>query len=204
MKLSGQPTSHAARKFALWSVGVLALLVLFIWAIPKGADINAAVPGTRPDQAAFESERAVFAKRYRDADTEMRKSAVFSEAAERAVAIFKPTQGTLSSWRGTLKEVTTDEGGARAFVVIESELSGLTVGYRTWNNALSDISDKTAIAKGSAVYKQLIDLKPGAAVIFSGRVIGDRIRGIKEVSLTESGAMRAPEFLLRFSSITKG
>src|SRR6266540_3791495 len=88
-------------------------------------------------QIEFEKLRASLPKQYKAADTQMRKSAVFQDASQRSVSAIQAIGGAAKNWRGKLVELTTDQGGEAAYIVIESEVDGFKVQYRTWNNFLS-------------------------------------------------------------------
>jgi hypothetical protein len=70
------------------------------------------------------------------------------------------------------------------------------------NNGFSDalMSQPTLIPVGSPVWSSAVHLKEGDRVRFSGRFLPGSDY-INEVSLTTSGSMADPEFLMHFISI---
>ena len=72
---------------------------------------------------------------------------------------------------------------------------------KTWNNTLSDIGDHTLIATNSPLYGPVSQLREGQSVRFSGELVRDSLDCFKEGSLTVSGAMTEPEFIIRFTDI---
>lgn len=166
---------------------------------------TAAAAAAQPaGQIALERIRAGAVQPYNAADTQMKKSLVLRQAGSDSFNLVKGARGAVKDWRGKLVELTTDRGGEHAYVIIESSAAqGFKVRYRTWNNALSDLTDKTAIRVGTPLYAQLAELKPGDEVVFSGTFIPDKATFLKDASLTEAGTIQEPEFLMRFTSIRK-
>lgn len=175
-----------------------------LMALVAGVWIAAGSQAQPIQQIALEKIRAGAVQPYGAADTEMRKSLVFRQAGSDSFSIVKESRGAVKDWRGKLVELLTDRGGERAYVIIESSaVQGFKVRYRTWNNALSDHMDKTAIRVGTPLYAQLADLKPGDDVVFSGNFIPDKATFLKDASVTEAGSIQRPELLMRFTSIKK-
>ena len=77
--------------------------------------------------------------------------------------------------------------------------SGIAV--KTWNNSFSDIAHKTLIEPGTGMFNVLAALKKGQKVKFSGQFFESDVDCVFESSLTLSGAMNTPEFIMRFRSI---
>jgi hypothetical protein len=153
-----------------------------------------------PNQVEFEKNLIVFEETFNKAEGEIAKSKVYRNQASYLRNYLK--QGNISNWEGIIDKIETTEGGDFACVYIKA-LNGRYITYRTWNNTLSDSGDNTMIALNSKVYKQLERLKEGDQVVFSGSFIPDNKKGFKEISLTESGFVTHPEFLIHFQSISK-
>ncbi|MDP2209177.1 MAG: hypothetical protein Q8K98_10475 [Bacteroidota bacterium] len=145
-------------------------------------------------QRLFESKRASFWKNYNIALNEIKKSQIFNEANNWTASNY--SYGTY--WRGTIKQLSTDKGGSKVDISIESTQSGFTVEYRT---SMSFFEDKSMIRSGTAVYNQLSDVAVGDEVFFVFSFIPDKERSIREGSLTESGSMYKPEFIVDFTEI---
>jgi hypothetical protein len=100
-------------------------------------------------------------------------------------------RGRLINWVGVLDTLaTTGDGDAYiAITVPEREVT-----LSTWNNSISDMTDKTLIKHGSPLYETLAEMEVGDVVIFSGQIKSEK-------SLTEAGSIAAPDFAVRFSAI---
>jgi hypothetical protein len=141
-------------------------------------------------EAAFISSIARFADEYQAAPNELKKSAV----AQRRAAELKKLLGNDAravDWLGVIENMGTT-GNGNAHVVIKLT-SNITV--KTHNAELFDSGDKTLIRHGSALFEKLANMSDGQTVRFSGRLLD-------EVSLTESGRMLEPEFMMRFTDIS--
>lgn len=103
------------------------------------------------------------------------------------------------NWVGKLKTLTTNGDGWGVLVV--SITPQITVG--TMLNSWADVKDKTLINPKSSVYTAAAKLKEGDTVSFSGVFAKGDADCFGEKSLTMSGAMMRPEFVLKFTSIGK-
>lgn len=100
-------------------------------------------------------------------------------------------RGRLVNWVGVLDTLgTTGEGDAYISISVPDR----DVTFSTWNNDISDISDKTLIKHGSPLYEALAEMEVGDPVIFSGQIKSEK-------SLTEAGSIAAPDFAVRFSEV---
>jgi len=97
----------------------------------------------------------------------------------------------VSGWTGVISGMDTT-GAGKAYVSIAVPRSPVT--FQTWNNDISDAGNNTLIPSSSPLYQALADMAKGMAVVFSGKLV-------KEASMTESGGMEEPEFIIRFTSI---
>ena len=118
----------------------------------------------------------------------------------RQQAICSALQGqSASGWIGKVAYLSTNGDGKG---VITLELApGLQVS--TWNNALSDYSDKTLIDPDTQFFKSLVAMKRGDPVRFSGSFFPSNLDCVGEQSVTLAGSMKNPVFTMRFSSIRK-
>lgn len=131
-----------------------------------------------------------YAEKYKNADNELKKSSVWKErsSALRKIPITKNGE----KFSGILDDMgTTGNGDAYIVVRIDDEVT-----LSTWNNAFSDISDKTLIKNGSKEYTALSAMKKGDAIAFSAQIKMDG-KGI-----TEEGKMTEPDFATRFTNIS--
>lgn len=118
----------------------------------------------------------------------------------RQQAICSALQGqSASGWIGKVAYLSTNSDGRG---VITLELApGLQVS--TWNNDISDYSDKTLIDPDSQFFKTLALMKRGDTVRFSGGFFPSNLDCVSEQSVTLAGSMKSPVFTMRFSSIRK-
>lgn len=115
-----------------------------------------------------------FCNEYDAQPNEIKKSAVFR--ASRAVL---EGPGPIKNWTGTLKSISTNQGGSRATLKIR-------IGS-------SDVADRD-IALGSPVYAAASEMVEGQAVTFSGR-------NLKDFNLTERGKVCEPNFEIRLTAL---
>lgn len=139
-----------------------------------------------------------YAEQFRKASNELQESTLRDQ---RRVAMMDAlnSERVIKGWKGTLQKLETNTEGK---AIISVRLSP-TIKLVTWNNALSDMADQTMIEKGTAPYTALANMSVGDAVEFSGSFLSSGQDGVRETSLTIRGAMTAPDFLFRFSDISK-
>jgi hypothetical protein len=101
------------------------------------------------------------------------------------------------NWDGKVYSLSSNGDGKG---VIEL-LIGPDVYVKTWNNALSDIGDRTLIEPASPAFRSAVVLKEGGMVRFSGTFLRSDTDCIKEPKVTMGGSMTEPEFIFRFSDI---
>jgi hypothetical protein len=105
---------------------------------------------------------------------------------------------TITDWVGTIQELSTN-GDGKGILAISL---GSDVSVKTWNNALSDIGDRTLIDPNSTLFQTLTSMKVGQTVHFSGNFFRSDSDCIRETSMTMHGSITEPEFLFRFTSVT--
>ncbi len=174
---------------------------------PPQGQASAPVAASAPAEVAppsaqdrFEQARVALEKAYNDAPNEIKKSAVFNQANETTVKLAGQEGFVAKNWHGVVSQISTDQGGAHAFLVIKSGL-GYPVTYKTTQMTAFDVG--TAIRRGTPMYEKLGALSDGDRVVFTAQFIRDRARGLREVSLTEEGSLSEPEFLVKFQDIKK-
>jgi hypothetical protein len=154
-------------------------------------------------QSEFESKRDKFNREYHEAINEIKMSAVWVEANKWTKEFGDRVGWKIENWHGRILKISTNQGGDTVAIGIASSVYGTRILYRTWDNFLSDIGDETIPTKGSKIYNQVAELKVGDTVHFSAELLRDSTKGIREISLTESGSLREPEFIVRFTDISK-
>ena len=105
----------------------------------------------------------------------------------------------VSGWIAKVADQSTN-GDGKGVVTLELAPN---LQVSTWNNAVSDFSDKTLIDPESQLFKSLAAMKRGDTVRFSGDFFPSKVDCVREMSVTLAGSMRSPVFTMRFSSIRK-
>jgi hypothetical protein len=197
-KFAARPLSS----FSPAELGRAAVGFLLLGAIGAGAwwalgSHRVALPASPLDQVRFVSTIESFRQVYKTAANDL----VAAKArSDRGVALCKvASKFDANGWTGRVADLTTNGDGLG---VIEIAI-GDDVSVRTWNNSLSDISAKTMFPIGSELFKIASGLKVGDAVKFSGMFMPGARDCLGEVSMTDSGSMNTPSYVLRFSALSK-
>lgn len=104
---------------------------------------------------------------------------------------------TATNWTGVIESVGANgEGKAHVTIDIADDLK-----ISTWNNSFSDISDNTLIPTSSKFFDNLVSLKKGDPVTFSGTFLRDNNSCLKKGNLTQFFYGIDPKFMFRFSDI---
>jgi hypothetical protein len=103
----------------------------------------------------------------------------------------------VQDWVGTVERRTTNNEGRGVLYIRLSE----HVVLKTWNNAFSDLQDRTLVDPNSSVFQAMSRLPEGTHVRFSGRFIRSATDCVREASVTLRGSMTAPEFIFRFEAL---
>lgn len=148
-----------------------------------------AAPTMPQDQIAFLQTIMKYKEAYKDAGNDLKKSSVRRQRDEEVNGMLPGN--AINNWTGTLSDLGTNSDG-NAYISIE--VKGYPVSFKTWNNALSDIGSDTLIPNGSDLYNRVAAMDEGQPVRFSGRLLN-------ESSITETGSMLEPEYIVRFVDI---
>lgn len=105
--------------------------------------------------------------------------------------------GRVSGWTGEIVRLSSNNEGKGVVSIRLAE----GVLMKTWNNALSDLGDRTLIETSSPLFARVAVLAVGQKVRFSGDLVRDDLDCFKEGSLSVGGAMTEPEFIIRFTDI---
>lgn len=166
-------------------------------AVPTSAIKSTASP-LPEQQASFIAAISDYKTHFDSAGNELQQSILRDE---RRMAILKALGGQLRAegWSGTLRKLeTNNDGDAVVTVRVASNID-----LATWNNAISDVLHSTLIEKGTPLYATLVNMSVGDKVRVSGNFIRAEADGLFEQSITIHGAMTAPEFLFKFTDISK-
>lgn len=157
---------------------------------------GAVAQGPAPDsQQRFLALVDRFAEAYRRAPNDMARGAV---RPERARALCDAVRGlAVRGWMGTVETLSSTNDGRGVLALRLND----QVTVKTWNNSLSDSGDRTLIASGTPLFAAASALRKGQRVVFDGRFVAHRDDCIRESSMTVSGAMNDPEFVIRFTAL---
>ena len=150
------------------------------------------------EQKVFCEAVSDFVSQYKAAPNELKKSAVRVARKQKLQELLATLQ--FNGWIGELTDMgTTSDGSA----YISVKLEGTSLKVQTWNNGVSDISEKTLIPVNSPLFNAISDLNKGIRVRASGQFVADDQDYIGEQSLTENGSMTKPEFTVHFTQVEK-
>jgi hypothetical protein len=158
--------------------------------------------------------------RYSKADNDLQYKEIW-ERRERGICEKLP-DGTMTDWIGKVESLGINlldpENSANINIQISERkafflFTTSAVYVQTLVGPLADSAaairigenPKTAIIKGSPLYDQLVSLKKGDKILFSGQLVKDLVPGacFYEMSLSTNGKIRWPEYVARFTSIKK-
>jgi hypothetical protein len=132
---------------------------------------------------------------YHAGANEMAKGAARPTRAKEICKVLKDFQ--VSNWLGEIETLSSNSDG---WGVLSIQIAQ-GISLKTWNNAISDMVDKTLIDPESAVFKQAVGLKKGQKVNFSGQFSRNSTDCVREGSLTLKGSLTQPEFIFRFADL---
>jgi len=131
------------------------------------------------------------------AETDLQESVALRARDKQLCALLTGNKAT--NWTGIVNNVGAN-GEGKAYVYIEIADK---VKVMTWNNAFSDISDDTLIPTSSKFFDKLVAMKKGDLVTFSATLLKSSNSCLKKGNLTEFFYGQRPEFIARFSDVTK-
>jgi hypothetical protein len=131
------------------------------------------------------------------AETDLQESVALRARDKQLCALLTGNKAT--NWTGIVNNVGAN-GEGKAYVYIEIAEK---VKVMTWNNAFSDISDDTLIPTSSKFFDKLVAMKKGDLVTFSATLLKSNNSCLKKGNLTEFFYGQRPEFIARFSDVTK-
>jgi hypothetical protein len=118
--------------------------------------------------------------------------------AEHSLAICKSLPRlSVVNWVGKIEKLSSNSDGNGVLEISLADVARV----ETWNNDLSDISDHTLINPSSSLFAVLAQMKLGDQVLFSGTFIPSELDCVEEHSLSLSGSMTDPEFIIHFASV---
>ena len=106
---------------------------------------------------------------------------------------------SVEGWVGKIHRHTIIRDGWGVLSII----IGPDVYVHTWNDTMSDVMHLTLIEPHSRLFSSASALKKDDDVVFSGRFFQSDVDCIHELRMTLAGSMRAPAFIMRFTSVAK-
>jgi hypothetical protein len=131
------------------------------------------------------------------AETDLQESVALRARDKQLCALLTGNKAT--NWTGIVNNVGAN-GEGKAYVYIEIADK---VKVMTWNNSFSDIIDDTLIPTSSKFFDKLVAMKKGDLVTFSATLLKSSNSCLKKGNLTEFFYGQRPEFIARFSDVTK-
>ncbi len=163
---------------------------------PVVARIKAA-PKMPADQDALVQINQMVRVKWKEAGNDLQRGALRPWRSKATCLNIKTTAA--KNWVGTLETLSTNNDG-KGVVSIKI---GDDIAVKTWNNSLSDIASDTLIDPSSSLYQQIATLNEGDTVIFSGRFFQSDVDCLQEGSVTLSGSLSDPEYIMKFEDIRK-
>jgi len=152
----------------------------------------------------YPADQAKFVKVIEDAkseidaaETDLQKSVALRARDKQLCALLSGNKA--NNWTGIINNVGAN-GEGKAYVYIEIADN---VKMKTWNNAFSDISDNTLIPTSSKFFDKLVAMQKGDLVTFSASFLRSDNSCLKKGNLTEFFYGQRPEFVVKFSDVTK-
>lgn len=131
------------------------------------------------------------------AETDLQESVALRGRDKQLCALL--TGNRAVDWTGIIKNIGAN-GEGKAYVDIEI---AERVQIKTWNNAFSDIRDDTLIPPSSKFFDDLVAMTKGDLVTFSATLLKSSNSCLKKGNLTEFFYGKNPEFIVKFSDISK-
>jgi len=132
-----------------------------------------------------------------DSETDLQRNVALRARDKELCATLGNSKAT--KWTGLIKNVGAN-GEGKAYVAIEI---ANRIKIMTWNNAFSDFSDNTLIPESSSMFNNLVAMKKGDLVSFSATFLKSSNSCLTKGNLTEAFYGISPEFIVKFSNVTK-
>jgi len=132
-----------------------------------------------------------------NAETDLQRNVALRARDKDLCAILGNNKAT--KWTGLIDNVGAN-GEGKAYVEIKIA-DRITI--KTWNNALSDFSDNTLIPTTSDFFDNLVAMKDGDLVNFSATFLKSSNSCLTKANMTEVFYGISPEFIVKFSNVSK-
>lgn len=139
-----------------------------------------------------------YIKKSNDAKNDLQIAALKTERNRKICQVLNGNY-SVNNWVGKVNKLGSSGDGKG---VVNIEIAKRVV-IKTWNNDFSDGGSNTLIDQNTALFQRALNLNVGDLVKFSGSFFRDKNECIRETSLTQNGGMTEPEFVFKFSDISK-
>ena len=148
-----------------------------------------------PSQTSFVQAVRQGQAAYQAGANEMAKGAARPARARDICSAFQ--SGRADRWVGTVYGLSSNNDGKGVLTIH----LGDDIYVKTWNNSLSDTGSNTLIEPSSQLFASANSLSKGQPVVFSGSLFRDKTDCFRESSMTLSGSLQEPEFIMKFTDI---
>ncbi len=124
---------------------------------------------------------------YKQAPNQIQKSDIFNNARNFESQYFQNMGNHIDNWKAKMSDINTNKGGSSLTLEVSIKM-------KTGNGIYFK---QGSIDPSSPIYQVARNIEEGACVIFSGDVES------KEDSISESGAMIAPEYKINFTNLSR-
>lgn len=151
-----------------------------------------------PDQYAFHRKIEDYKESYSDAMNDLAKNLLLNKRDSELCSMIG--NGSVVHWIGLIERIgATGDGDGYIKVKLPDSF-----GVMTSNNLFSDSGMNTLIKSDSPLFDIVLNLKYGDRIEYSGKFIRkSNEKCLREMSMTNDGSIRYPEFTFRFSEIRK-
>ena len=133
---------------------------------------------------------------YNNAPNEMAQGAV--RVSRRGALASLLAERDFADWQGTIESMSSTNDGRGGVLAVRISPH---ITLSTYNTYFADSDDHTLIQIGSPLWNSVVHMNVGDRVVISGQFVPDNDDYIKETSLTVSGGMTDPDFVVRFTSV---
>ncbi|CAO3423065.1 hypothetical protein [Azospirillum doebereinerae] len=160
--------------------------------------LSAAAPAMPADQVGFLALIEDARNQYNGAANDMAAGGLRAARRDNLCRLFANGYA-VRNWVGQITTLSSNSDGKGVLAVEIAK----GVELKTWNNALSDVSDHTLLDPSSPLFTKLSQMSKNTAVMISGRFLKGKTDCVAESSLSQAGSMRSPEFIFAFSDVQR-
>ncbi|MFI5252959.1 MAG: hypothetical protein ACHQQQ_11080 [Bacteroidota bacterium] len=151
------------------------------------------------EQIAFHSANAVYRSEFIKAMNNVHRVVIHDSAEAYRINFFKKNK--IVNWRGIIEKIEPQYRGAYASITISTDIKDCPIYYETGYGFASEAATESMIKADDPLFKRILTLRVGDAVMFSGKFICTFITDIN--ADVDIKAVISPDLAIKFSSITK-